>query len=103
MTASPVPSATFRFYAELNDFLPPHKRQQPFITAIHPPVSVKHLIEALGVPHTEVELILANGESVDFSYLVQPGDRLTIYPAFTTLDIATLVPLRPPLPIPPFL
>ena len=101
MTASPVPSATFRFYAELNDFLPLHKRQQPFLTAIHPPVSVKHLIEALSVPHTEVELILANGESVDFSYLVQPGDRLTIYPAFTSLDVTTLVPLRPPLPAPP--
>lgn len=98
---SPVPSATFRFYAELNDFLPPHKRQQSFNSGIHPPVSVKHLIEALGVPHTEVEVILANGKSVDFAYLVQSGDRLSIYPAFASLNVTTLVPLSPPLPAPP--
>jgi uncharacterized protein with PIN domain len=101
LSLSSASSATFRFYAELNDFLPPSKRQRSFTTDIHLPVSVKHLIEALGVPHTEVEMILANGESVDFSYLVQPGDRLAIYPAFTSLDVTTLVPLRPSLPEPP--
>ncbi|MCB8943289.1 MAG: Mut7-C ubiquitin/RNAse domain-containing protein [Ardenticatenaceae bacterium] len=101
MISSTSQSATFRFYAELNDFLPPPRRQKAFNTNIHPPVSVKHLIEALGVPHTEVEVILANGESVDFAYLVQPADRLSIYPAFTSLDVTPLVPLRPPLPQPP--
>jgi uncharacterized protein with PIN domain len=101
VTLSPTPSATFRFYAELNDFLPLNRRQQSFTTNIHLPVSIKHLIEALGVPHTEVEVILANGTSVDFGYLVRPGDRLSVYPAFATLDVTTLVPLRPPLPTPP--
>jgi uncharacterized protein with PIN domain len=94
-------TATFRFYAELNDFLPPKQRQQSFTAAIHPPVSVKHLIESLGVPHTEVEAIRANGEFVAFSYSVQPGDHLNIYPHFTTLTTADFVPLRPPLPTPP--
>ena len=62
-------SANFRFYAELNDFLPPDKRQRTFTHAFELSASVKDMIEALGVPHTEIDLILANGQSVDFSYL----------------------------------
>jgi hypothetical protein len=57
---------TFRFYAELNDFLPPARRGVPFRCAFDVPGAVKDLIEAAGVPHTEVDLILANGESVAF-------------------------------------
>jgi uncharacterized protein with PIN domain len=91
----------FRFYGELNDFLPPEKRQVTFAYAFNGPVSVKHLIEALGAPHTEVEIILVNGESVTFSYLAQPADRISVYPAFTTIGVSTLVKVRPPLPQPP--
>ena len=50
---------------------------------------------ALGVPHTEVDLILVNGESVDFSYLMQDGDRVSVYPTFETLDIAPVLRVRP--------
>jgi uncharacterized protein with PIN domain len=53
------------------------------------------LIESLGVPHTEVDLILANGESVDFSYRLKPGDRISVYPPFEAMDISRLVRLRP--------
>jgi uncharacterized protein with PIN domain len=53
------------------------------------------MIEALGVPHTEVDLILVNSRSVDFSYLVQNGDRISVYPVFETFDITPLVRLRP--------
>ena len=49
--------------------------------------SIKHLIESLGVPHTEVDLVLANGESVDFTYQVRDGDRISVYPMFESLDI----------------
>ena len=94
--------AEFRFYAELNDFLPPDKRQTPFTYPLNgDDQSVKHLIEAIGVPHTEVEAILVNGESVDFSYLVKNGDRVSVYPAFTQLDVSDLVTLRPSLTHPP--
>lgn len=58
-------------------------------------MSVKDLIEALGVPHTEVDLVLANGESVDFSYRVKDGDRISVYPPFEAMDISPLVRLRP--------
>ena len=51
------------------------------------PSSVKDMIESFGVPHTEVDLILVNGESSDFSRLVQNGDRVAGYPVFESLDI----------------
>lgn len=94
-------SVFFRFYGELNEFLPLERRQVSFAYPFKDVVSVKHLIEAIGVPHTEVELILVNGESVDFTYLAQPADRISVYPAFATLDVSSLVKVRPPLPHPP--
>ncbi len=87
--------ATFRFYADLNDFLHPERQQAAFSYRFNPPQSVKHLIEALGVPHPEVEAIVANGASVDFSYLVQDGDRLAVYPLFTTFEDVPFLKLRP--------
>jgi hypothetical protein len=66
-----VATAQFRFYAELNQFLAPCYRQRSFSHGLSRDASVKHMIEALGVPHTEVELILVNGESVDFSCRLQ--------------------------------
>ena len=56
---------------------------------------MKDAIEAQGVPHTEVDLILVNGASVDFSYTLRPGDRVSVYPVFESLDIAPLLRLRP--------
>ena len=87
--------ATFRFYAELNDFLPPEQRQQDIEHSFDLPASVKDVIESLGVPHPEVDLILVNGESVDFGYLVRHGDRISVYPVFELVDISPLVRVRP--------
>ncbi len=53
-------AASFRFYEELNDFLPLQRRKRDIAFVCAPGVTVKHVIEALGVPHTEVEVILAN-------------------------------------------
>jgi uncharacterized protein with PIN domain len=86
---------SFRFYAELNDFLPPSRRGVAFAHRFDVPAAVKDLIEAAGVPHTEVDLILANGESVDFGYQVQDGDRISVYPVFETLDITPILRVRP--------
>lgn len=83
-----------RFYEELNDFLPPPRRKISFAHALTRRTSVKDLIESFGVPHTEVEVILVNGESVDFSYIVRPGDRISVYPMFESLDVSPLIRLR---------
>jgi hypothetical protein len=89
-----MPEVSLRFYEELNDFLPPDLRKRSFACAFDPIQPVKHLIESFGVPHTEVELILVNGESVDFDYLVQAGDRISIYPLFEALDVTPVLRLR---------
>jgi uncharacterized protein with PIN domain len=93
--------ANFRFYGELNELLPGGWRQVAIPFTLNGPVAVKHPIEALGVPHTEVALILANDTSVDFTYLVQPGDRIRVFPPGIIIDVNPRRPLRPPRPSPP--
>ena len=87
--------AGVRFYADLNDFLPPEKRARTMTYSFHVSGSVKDMIESLGVPHTEVDLILANGQAVDFTYQVQDGDTISVYPEFQSIDISPHAHLRP--------
>src|SRR5262249_11784535 len=87
--------ASFRFYASLNDFLPPAVRQSSFVHSFNASASVKDMIEAIGAPHTEVELILVGGRPVDFTYIVADGDRLSVYPFFESLNISPLLRVRP--------
>ena len=86
--------AVLRFYAELNDFLTPDKRQTESSYLFEKEISVREVIEALGVPHTQVELIMVDGRSVDFSYVVRDGDHISFYPMFEALNIAPLIRLR---------
>lgn len=86
---------TIRFYQELNFFLKTHCRGKDRCVPIYAHQSVKDLIESLGVPHTEVDLILINGESVDFSCLVEDGDRISVYPVFESFNIKQISKLRP--------
>ncbi len=85
-----MPQATLRFYAELNDFLPPEDRDRSVERPFNVRPSIKDLIEAAGVPHAEVDLLLVNGESVDFAYPVRDGDRISVYPVFESLDASPL-------------
>jgi hypothetical protein len=87
-------TARFRFYQELNDFLPPERRGREFACRLVHAASVKQMIDALGVPHTEVELVLVNGESVGFDRLLRDGDRVSVYPEFEAFDVTPLVRVR---------
>ena len=89
-----VATATFRFYAELNDFLAPERRGREFACRCARAASVKHMIEALGVPHTEVELVLVNGESVRFEHALRDGDHVAVYPTFEAFDVTPLLRVR---------
>ena len=102
MTQLPA-SAEFRFYEELNDFLPPERRGSSFAYSVAGTRSAKDAIEAIGVPHTEVDLILVDGLSVGFERVLRGGERVAVYPVFERLDIAPLQHLRPrPLRAPRF-
>lgn len=85
---------TIRFYEELNDFLPAERRKVDFVQTIFRGQTVKDLIESLGVPHTEVDLIQVNGDSVEFGYQLQHGDRISVYPVFERFDISRVTRLR---------
>lgn len=86
---------TMRFYEELNAFLPVEKRKQALSVDVPKGCTVKALIEDLGIPHTEVDLVLANGESVDFAYRPAEGDRISVYPRFESWDISSISRVRP--------
>jgi len=87
--------AYFRFYEELNDFFPAEKRKIKFEHTFIDRASVKDMIESFGVPHIEIDLILVNSKSVDFSYLVNDKDEISVYPVFESLDISEVQHLRP--------
>jgi uncharacterized protein len=84
----------FRFYEELNDHLPLKYKKKAFSYAFTGKPSVKNSIHALGVPHVEVDLILVNGTSVDFSYQLQGDEKISVYPVFESLDISVVNRLR---------
>ena len=86
--------AEFRFYEELNDFLPAASRKRDIAYQFRGSPGIKDPIEALGIPHTEVELIVVNGHSVGFDYRLGDGDRVAVYPVFEALDVTPLVRLR---------
>jgi len=86
--------AVIRCYEELNDFLPAAWRKRERELEFLPPAPVRHLIETLGVPHTEIELVLVNGVSVDLDHRVADGDHISVYPVFEALDVTPLLRLR---------
>ena len=87
--------ATLRFYAELNDFLAPARRQRDLSRTFTPPTSVGHLIQRCGVPRSEVELIVRGGQSIGFDACVSDGDRLAVYPVFEAFDVGPALCVRP--------
>ena len=86
--------ATLRFYAELNDYLPAALRQRENTLDFRPPCPVRHLVEIMGVPHTEIEILLINGVSVDLEATVHDGDRISVYPVWEAMDVGPLLRLR---------
>ena len=90
-----VKHTEFRFYEELNDFLPEDRKKRSFMHKYEGACSVKDAIEAVGVPHVEVDLIIIDGKSVDFNYRLIGGEHVAVYPVFESFDISPIVHLRP--------
>jgi hypothetical protein len=86
---------TIRFYAELNDFQSRNRQHKQFIHSFDGNPAIKDVVESLGVPHTEVDVILVDGESVPFSHQLEGGEQVSIYPMFESLDVGPILRLRP--------
>jgi uncharacterized protein with PIN domain len=96
--------AYLRFYEELNDYLPEDKQKSSFICCYEGEVTVAALLAAVGVPLSDIDLILINDESVDPAHVVCNGDRMSCYPVFECFDIQGTAKVRgEPLRRPTFL
>jgi hypothetical protein len=87
-------TVVLRFYAELNDYLPHSRRAVTFPLEIQRNSLVGNIIESMGVPATEVDLVLVNGRSVPFDHPVHEGDRISVYPVFESFDISPVQHVR---------
>ncbi len=90
-------TARFCFHGELEDFLAPARRGVEFPCLCAREATAKHMIEALGVPHTEVGRILVNGIVAGFTQRLRDGDRVEVDPAAAGRGDSA----QPPLPVPP--
>lgn len=68
------------FYGELNDFLSSERQQIQFFHTVKERTAIKDVIEALGIPHPEVDYIIVNRNPVNFSYLIQGEEQIEVYP-----------------------
>lgn len=89
-----IKKAYFRFYEELNDFLPNDKKKVTFPYNFTGNPAIKDAIEAIGIPHPEIDLILINSKSIDFDYQLTDGDYVSVYPVFEGIDISPIIKLR---------
>jgi uncharacterized protein with PIN domain len=74
-------TAYFDLQPELHFFLPRDKRDVTIALSFKGRQSLKHLIESLGVPHTEVGQVTVNGQARSLDSLPHNGDRIEIRPA----------------------
>jgi len=88
---------TLRFHAQLNQFLRPEQRERTVTLALSAPAPVRHLAETLGVPHTEIDRVLLQGQPVSLEAQVCAGDAVELFPAEPGLASS----VRPPPPAPP--
>src|SRR5919201_6774374 len=86
--------ATVRFYAELNELVAPERRFRDSEVELDGSPAVKDVIESLGVPHGEVDLLMVNGRSAAFTEHLCDRDRIAVYPVFETFDVAALTKVR---------
>ena len=84
---------TIRFYEELNNYLKTNIRKQDLFIEVEKGLPVGKLIESLGPPCSAVDLILVNGNSVGFDYILRDNDRVSVYPVFERFDIASVTRL----------
>lgn len=89
---------TVRFHIadNLRIFLPRRLRKaSDFAHTFSRQAPVKDMVESLGVPHCEISHLVVNEQSVDFTYIVSPGDVIEVYADGFVLSDSGYRALRP--------
>jgi uncharacterized protein with PIN domain len=68
------------FHDDLEFFLGSRTRRERVERSLSEKTSIKDVIESCGVPHPEVDLILVDGEAVNFNYVVTGDAEIEVYP-----------------------
>jgi hypothetical protein len=94
----------FRFWGKLNRFLPKPRRYRRFSRTVKGKPAIKDTIEALGVPHPEVDCICVDGVSVPFHYQTRGGQTVHVFANAAQAPVERKIPLKPvPLKDPHFI
>src|ERR1043166_8880282 len=72
-----------RFHGDLQFFLKSSHEKGVVQRTLSEKSSVKDVIEACGVPHTEVDLILLNQRPINFSFQVTTSEQINVFPVGT--------------------
>ena len=87
----------FHFHGELAFFLPAHRRDGLIEHHFEKRTSIKDMVESLGPPHTEIDLLLVDGVSVNLDYILETDASIDVYTDFNAVDLPDKICLRPPL------
>jgi uncharacterized protein len=84
--------ATFLFHGELTALLPPEQRGGTVARDCARAATIKHAVESLGVPHTEVGRLTVDGRPATLSRIVREGEVIEVFPH----EVADIFPESPP-------
>jgi len=65
-------------------------KYKSFVLKLRTPVFVSEAIATLGIPLSEIDLILVNGNPAERWHKLENGDYISVYPTFETFDISSL-------------
>ena len=88
-------TAKFFIHSDLKIFLADESENEFVSMDFRGHETIKHLIESLGIPHPEVDVILVNGVSVDFNWHPMNGDKIFVFPKidnWSSLEVNRLQP-----------
>lgn len=71
------------------------RRPQPLVQELTRRTSVKDLLEALGLPHTEIHRLTINGAEADFAAIAGVDDQIEVYGPPWPTDLTLPTRLRP--------
>jgi len=84
---------------DLQDLLRHGPNSEPIEYPLKRRASLKDIVESLGIPHTEIGAIQADGREADFGFIPEPGQTIQVSAAAVPFDVTRPSLLRPePLP-----